>query len=208
MATWNVRTLTSSADLDRKSAIVTMELNRYNIDIAVLCETRFAESGSITEKSSGYTIFWSGNARTERRLHGVAIAIRSSLAKDTLPKPINERLITLRIQIGDKRHLTIIGCYAPTMTNEDHVKEQFYSELTELIRKTPKEDKLMIMGDMNARVGTDFQAWPGVIGRHGVGSCNSNGRLLLELCSEMTLSITNTWFQLPNIHKTTWMHPR
>ncbi|KAI8772853.1 craniofacial development protein 2 [Biomphalaria glabrata] len=51
------------------------------------------------------------------------------------------------------------------------------------------------MGDFNARVWNDYSAWPGVLGRHGIGNCNDNGRLLLELCSEAKLAISNTFFQ-------------
>ena len=46
------------------------------------------------------------------------------------------------------------------------------------------------------------------MGRHGVGSCNANGLRLLSLCSVHGLCITNTLFQLKDIHKNTWMHPR
>ena len=50
--------------------------------------------------------------------------------------------------------------------------------------------------------------WKGILGNHGVGNCNDNGRLLLEFCAEQELTITNTIFQQKNSHKTTWMHPR
>ena len=75
---------------------------------------------------------------------------------------------------------------------------------------TPEDDRLLQPGDFNARVGSDFKSWPDVVGPHGMGQENSNGQLLFTLCSELAPAPTpaNTWFQLPDIHKATWMHPR
>ena len=126
----------------------------------------------------------------------------------SLPQGVNDRLMTLRLQIQDEKHATIISAYAPTMTNPDHIKENFYADLHATLSSTPKNDKIILLGDFNARVGTDYKTWEPVIGRNGVGKCNSNGELLLQMCTEHELLITNTLFRLPTRNKTTWMHPR
>ena len=104
--------------------------------------------------------------------------------------------------------LFIISAYAPTLGSSDETKEQFYSTLSDIIKDVPSSHKLLLLGDFNARVGMDYDSWENVIGKHGVGRENSNGTLLLSLCSQHNLMITNTIFQQATRHKTTWMHPR
>ncbi|XP_072178194.1 craniofacial development protein 2-like [Diadema setosum] len=210
---WNIRTLMDNQNCDRperRTALVGRELLRYSIDIAALSETRLADTGEITEAGAGYTFFWSGKALNERREAGVGFAIRTTLVKNlgSLPRGISDRLMVMRIPLHGKTHLSLISVYAPTMTYTLEEKELFYQNLSKVLRSVPKDDKLLILGDFNARVGRDAQSWPDVIGPHGIGHENTNGQLLLTLCAEHGLTITNTLFQLPDIHKTTWMHPR
>ena len=110
--------------------------------------------------------------------------------------------------LSGKRHATIVSTYAPTRTNPDEVKDKLYDDFDSVISAAPWTDRLILLGDFNARVGTDHQTWEGVIGSEGVGKCNSNGLLLLRKCAEHELLITNTVFRLPTRRKTTWMHPR
>ena len=163
----------------------------------------------LCEVGGGYTFFWKGKPQNEDRIHGVGFAIKASLLKNIpgLPVGINERLSKLRIPLSTSRYLTIIS-YVPTLTSSDDVKEQFYEQLDQVIRSTPKSEKLVFLGDFNARVGKDYNNWAGVLGRHGVGKINDNGILLLSKCAEHDLCITNTTFRTADKFKTTWMHPR
>jgi hypothetical protein len=180
------------------------------VHIAALSETRLAEQGELRENGAGYTFFWSGRSEGERREAGVGFAIQNSLLSKlpSAPKGVHDRLMTLRIPLAKKKHATLISAYAPTMNNTDEAKERFYEDLHLAIAAVPKSDKLVILGDFNARVGRDFTTWNGTIGRHGVGNCNSNGLLLLEACVTHDLLLTNTFFRLPHRKRTSWMHPR
>ena len=213
MGAWNVRTLLDRERANRparRTALVARELARYGIDIAALSETRREEEGQLVETVSKYTFFWIGKSSDEKRESGVGFAIKTELMGKlpSSPKGFNDRLMTLRLPIEGNRFATLISAYAPTMTNPDNTKEKFYEDLKNLIEKTPRADKLIILGDLNARVGTDWKTWKGVLGRHGIGKNNSNGDLLLETCSTYGLLITNTCFQLPKRNRTSWMHPR
>ena len=102
----------------------------------------------------------------------------------------------------------MISAYAPTMNHPLDEKEKFYEDLRRILKKVSPHDSILLMGDFNARVGNNHQAWPDVLGKHLLGTSNSNGLLLLSICSEFNLTITNSIFQQRNMYKGTWCHPR
>nr|VZH92969.1 unnamed protein product [Spirometra erinaceieuropaei] len=180
LAAWNVRSLLDnprSNRPERRTALVARELARYKVDIAALSETRFSEQGQLEEVGAGYTFFWSGRPRAERRDAGVAFAIRNDIVGrlPCLPQGINDRLMSLRLPLWGGKFATIISAYAPTMTNPDAVRDKFYEDLHALLATVSKADKLIVLGDFNARVGTDHTAWRGVLGPHGLRGSNDNG---------------------------------
>ncbi|KAL2084419.1 hypothetical protein ACEWY4_019937 [Coilia grayii] len=210
---WNVRTLMDRAPSDRperRSAIIARELKRFNIDIAALSETRLTDEGQLKEEKGGYTFFWKGKPAHEARIHGVGFAIKNRLISQLSESPvgINERLMTLRLRLSNNQLTTVVSAYAPTLDSQDEDKETFYTALDQVLSNIPKEDKILLLGDFNARVGKDHQLWSGTLGKEGVGNVNSNGTLLLSKCAEHELIITNTLFCQRNRFKTSWMHPR
>ena len=211
IAQWNVRTLLDREVADRperRTALVAMELAMYNIDIAALCETRFSESGSLNDLE--YSFFWSGKPKGERREAGVGFAIKKDIVTmlTEMPRPVSDRIMMMRLPLSKDNYATIISVYAPTMTNPDDNKEAFYNQLSSTLRDIPRTDKLLLIGDFNARIGRDNDKWTMVMCKYGIGKRNSNGELLLALCSEFELIVTNTVFKQKDERKTTWMHPR
>ena len=165
-------------------ALVAMELAKYNINIAALCETRFSESGSLNDLE--YSFFWSGKPKEERREAGVGFAIKKDIVTET-PRPVSDRIIAMRLRLSKDNFATIISVYAPTMTNPNENKEAFYNQLASVLSGIHSTDKLLLIGDFNARIGSENDKWPLVMGKHGIRKCNSNGELLLALCFEFEL---------------------
>ena len=97
-------------------------------------------------------------------------------------------------------HSNLIVVYAPTSNAEEAEAERFYEDLQDLLELTPKKDVLFIIGDWNAKVGS--QETPGVTGKFGLGMRNEAGQRLIEFCQENALVIANTLFQQ---HKTIHM---
>ena len=211
LASWNVRTLsdanTNRQAPERRSALVAKELQRLNIDIAGLSECRVPCTGEFID--GDYSFLHSGRQEDQPKLEGVAIAIKSSLRSCVISwKGLSSRIMTARLALTKKCHATIISVYAPTFKRPIEEKNQFYDLLAETLDQVPCGDRLLLVGDFNARVGSDTNTWPNVVGNHGFGAQNEQGLMLLQLCARFGLSITNTLFQHKDIHKGTWQHPR
>ena len=95
--------------------------------------------------------------------------------------------------------------YALTSNAEEAEVEWFYEDLQDLLELTPKEDVLFIIGDWNAKVGS--QEIPGVAGKFGLGVQNEAGQRLTEFCQENALVIANTLFQQHKRRLYTWTSP-
>uniref|UniRef100_A0A0L8IE26 Endonuclease/exonuclease/phosphatase domain-containing protein n=1 Tax=Octopus bimaculoides TaxID=37653 RepID=A0A0L8IE26_OCTBM len=170
----------------RRSALIAHQLSRLNINIAALSEVRFAGESILKERDAGYTLFWSGKPSSRRHLSGVGLVVRNSITSKL------EALATRTASYPYAYHWR---------ANSISRSLVFMLQLYWQILRT-KTASILICVDS---FGRDSEAWKGVLGSHGVGSCNDNGRLLLEFYTEHQFPITNTIFQQKNCLKTTCM---
>ena len=99
-------------------------------------------------------------------------------------------------------YISVIQVYVPTSNAEEAEAEWFYEDLQDLLELTPKKDVLFIIGDWNAKVGS--QETPGVTGKCGLGIQNEAGQRLIEFCQENALVRANTPFQQHKRRLYTW----
>ena len=113
-------------------------------------------------------------------------------------------MISVRFQ-GKPFNIMVIQVYAPTSNAEEAEVERFYEELQDLLELKPKKDVLFIIGDWNAKVGS--QETPGVTGQFGFGVQNEAGQRLIQFCQENALVTANTLFQQHKRRLCTWPSP-
>ena len=117
-------------------------------------------------------------------------------------------MISVHFQ-GKPFNITVIQVYAPTSNAEEAEVEPFYEDLQDLLELTPKKDVLFIIGDWNAKVGS--QETPRVTGKFGLGMRNEAGQRLIEFCQENALVIVNLFQQHKmtlHVDITRWSTPK
>ena len=135
----------------------------------------------------------SSTVQESLRRNGVAIIVKKRVWIAVFGCNLkNDRMISVPFQ-GKPFNITVIQAYAPTSNAEEAGVEWFYEDLQDLLELTPKKDVLFIIGDWNAKVGS--QETPGVTGEFGLGVGNEAGQWLIEFCQENALVIANTLFQ-------------
>ena len=113
-------------------------------------------------------------------------------------------MISVRFQVKPF-NITVIEVYAPTSNAEEAEVEWFYKDLQDFLELTPPKVVLFIIGDWNAKVGS--QETSGVTGKFGLGAQNEAGERLIEICQESALVIANTLFQQHKRRLHKWTSP-
>ena len=172
-----------------KLEVVKQEMARVNVNILGISELKWTGMGEFN--SDDHYIYYCGQESLRR--NGVAIMVKRRVRNAVLGCNLkNNRMISIHFQ-GKPFNITVIQVYAPTSNAEEAAVEQFYEDLQDLLELTPKKDVLFIIGDWNAKVGS--QETPKVTGKFGLGIQNEAGQRLIELCQENALVMANILFQ-------------
>ena len=174
---------------------------RVNSDILGISKFKWTGMGEFN--SDDHYIYYCGQESLRR--NGVAIILNNRVQNAELGcSRKNGRMISIRFQ-GKPFNITVIQVYAPTSNAEEAEVERFCEDLQDLLELTSKKDVLYIIGDWNAKVGS--QETPGVTGKFGLRIQNEAGQRLIEFCQEKALAIANTLFQQQERRLYTWTSP-
>ena len=150
-----------------KLAVVKQEMARVNVDILGIRELKWTGMGEFN--SDDHYIYYCGQESLRR--NGVAKMVNKRVRNAVLGCNLkNNGMISVCFQGNN----TVIQVYAPTSNAEEAEVERFYEDLQDLLERTPKKDVLFIIGDWNAKVGS--QETPGVTGKFGLGIRNEAGQ--------------------------------
>ena len=145
-----------------------------NIDIPGISKLKWTGVGEFN--SDDHYIYYCGQESLRR--NRIAIIVNKRVQNAVLGCNLkNDRMISIRFQ-SKPFNITVIQVYAPTSNTKEAEVEQFYEDLQDLLELTPPKNDLFIIGDWNAKVGS--QETPGVIGKFGLGVQNEEGQRLIK----------------------------
>lgn len=198
IATWNIQSWRN------KEQEIIAEISERKIDICALSETKKKGAGSVMR--GDYLLIYKGVNKDERALAGVGMLVHKNLVDNIADvRYVSERMLHVEINLGQEK-LNLIAVYAPDTGRGKQERDAFYDGLQRVIDTIPVREKLVILGDLNARIGDHVV--PGVKHRFNEPTSNESGDELVEFCSVNELRINNTFFDHPIQQKITWTNRR
>ena len=174
--TWNVQ------GISNKLTEVVSEVNKYNVDVAVLTETKKKGTGS--ESLGCYDLFYSGVSKDQRAQQGVAILIRKSLRPSiTTWEAVDQRIIRMHLTLHGHK-VALLGVYGVNDDAPVNLKDQFFEQLNDEVLRVGRTREVIIMGDLNGRTGR--RNGSKVVGPFGEEAMNDNGARIIEICVNKT----------------------
>ena len=170
------------------------------LDVLALSETKM--------KGKGESVFGAVKGRISgvmngRAREGVGLLLSERLMACVVEwKEVSSRLMWVKVKFGCEVWM-FISAYGPGSERSEDERTSFWNELSECVRIVKVRENVVVLGDLNARVG-DLEI-ENVVGMHGVPGTNESGEQLVGMCMEHELVIGNTWFRKKDINKYTWI---
>jgi len=173
-----------------KLKILEKEIARYGLNICGISETHWKGNGHFL--TEGHVIYHSGNDENSRG--GVAFVLPKTINNCVVGyECVNDRVLSIKLK-AKPVNLNIIQLYAPTSAASDLDMETFYGDLETTMAKISNRELLIIMGDLNAKIGANADQLSHCAGRFGLGQRNERGERLIQF-AENNLMIANSLFK-------------
>ena len=199
-----------------KKELVIKQLKKYRIQIAALSETCIYDCS--VKLINDYTMIYSGvpSDNKTRNAHGVAICFDQTAMKvwkdsGSEWEAVSEWIVKIRLKCS-QINMTVVAVYSPVNPSNKQaadISDKFYNDLQDALNKVSTDDMIIIMWDLNARVGNmqPQETASNSIGPFTVDSTNENVFKLIDFCTINNLIISNTFFEHKTVHQMSWMHP-
>ena len=159
-----------------KASVVAMEMERHNSSLLGIAETRWIQTGQF-RLSTGELILYSGHTHNGApHTEGVGFMLSRQAEKALIGwQPVSSRTATFRTK--QKKILArLIMCYAPTNEASDELMDKVCEKLKSVLGSNrPQRELTILLGDMNAKIGSCNTGYEKVTGTHGLGDMNNNG---------------------------------
>ncbi|KAG2463054.1 CFDP2 protein, partial [Polypterus senegalus] len=174
-------------------------MERRKVDILCMQQTKW--KGSKTRwLGGGFKLFYHV---VDGRRNGVEV-VKEQYVKSILEvKTVSDRVMIMKLEIGGVM-MNVVSAYAPHVGCATGEKENFWSELNEVMSSVPKEQKVVIGADFNGHVGEGNSGDEEVMGRYGVKERNEGGQRIVDFAKRMDMAVVNTYFKKREEHKVTY----
>ena len=175
-------------------------MERRKVDILCVQETKWMGSKA-RSIGGGFKLFYHG---VDGRRNGVGVILKEDYVKRVLEvRRVSDRVMSVKLEIEGVM-MNVISAYAPHMGCEMEYKEDFWSELDEVVESVSKDERVVIGADFNGHVGEGNKEDEEVMGRYGLNKRNVEGQMVVEFAKRMEMAVVNTYFKKKEEHRVTY----
>ena len=197
----NVRGISTDSQEQKREEIGRL-FRKRKLDVLALSETKMKGIGSSISEFGGVEVYWSGVDEAEHASSGVALLLSPEMKGSmTDHVEVSDRIMWIKLKLG-REVWAIVSAYGPDSGKTDEVRANFWNELRDCVNSFGNNVKVMVLGDLNARVGNTVI--DGVVGVYSVPGVNESGEKLIDMCLEQELVVGNTFFKKKRKNKYTW----
>ncbi|XP_051784559.1 craniofacial development protein 2-like [Erpetoichthys calabaricus] len=183
-----------------KGRELTNMMERRKVDILCVQQTKWKGSKA-RWIGGGFKLFYHG---MDRRRNRVRVILKEQYVKSVLEvKRVSDRVMIMKLEIGGVM-MNVVSAYALQVGCAMDEKEDFWSELDEVMNSVPKGQKVVIGADFNGHVGEVNRGDEEVMGRYGVKERNEEGQRIVDFAKRMDMAVVNTYFKKREEHKVTY----